>query len=113
MSTSFSGRALLPALAAAAILVASPAWADMVKYKVDLDAKSEVPATDSTGTGNGDMAGLSVDKADITIAGTGNARLASDGLVSASIVGSGTVTVRGKAQCKVSSVGSGRLDCAP
>jgi len=41
------------------------------------------------------LAGLTVDRADVSIAGSGDAVFASDGEVSASIMGSGNITVRG------------------
>ena len=63
------------------------------------------------GSGKGDMAGLRVGSADVTIAGSGQADFASDGKVQADIIGSGTVRVAGNAQCSVEKVGSGRLIC--
>jgi len=65
------------------------------------------------GSGNGNMAGLKVDKADVSIAGSGDAAFASDGRVKASVIGSGTVRVKGRAQCEVSAMGSGKLVCEP
>ena len=55
------------------------------------------------------MAGLQAGGADIAVAGSGDAEFASDGRVEASIMGSGTVTVNGRADCTVSSMGSGKL----
>lgn len=63
------------------------------------------------GSGNAEMGGLKVESAKLTIAGSGSARFASDGNVSADIMGSGSVHVIGRATCKVSSMGSGRLVC--
>ena len=63
------------------------------------------------GSGSAELDALKADKAKITIAGSGEARFASDGEVNAEIMGSGEVTVRGRARCKVSAVGSGRLIC--
>jgi hypothetical protein len=63
------------------------------------------------GSGDGNLGELKVEKANITIAGTGKASFASDGEVSADIMGSGQVTVKGRARCKVSAMGSGRLIC--
>jgi len=63
------------------------------------------------GTGNAEMDTLKVAKADVSLAGTGNGAFSSDGMVSASIVGTGTVRVHGAATCKVSAVGSGKVEC--
>ena len=52
-----------------------------------------------------------MDRADVSIAGSGDAVFASDGEVSASIMGSGNITVRGAARCTLDSMGSGRLVC--
>lgn len=65
------------------------------------------------GSGNAAMDTLKADSAKIRIAGAGRANFASDGDVNASVVGSGEVTVRGRARCKVNTVGSGRLVCEP
>lgn len=43
------------ALAAFAVLPGTSAFAEMVKYKADLQARSEVPPTDSSGTGTADI----------------------------------------------------------
>ena len=42
---------------------------------------------------------------------SGNATFASDGDVNANIMGSGNVTVKGRARCKVKTMGSGSLVC--
>lgn len=63
------------------------------------------------GSGSAKMAQVEVDKARVTIAGSGNAVFACDGEVNARIMGSGDVTVRGGARCKVQSLGSGTLVC--
>ncbi len=63
------------------------------------------------GSGNAEMDELQVERAEITIAGSGDGAFASDGRVEASIVGSGEVTVYGRADCTVSSMGSGKLNC--
>ena len=57
------------------------------------------------------MDALKVEKADVSIAGSGSTAFASDGDVEASIMGSGNVTVKGRARCTVSSMGSGKLVC--
>ncbi len=63
------------------------------------------------GSGSSDMAGLKVDRADVTVAGSGDAEFASDGKVEANIMGSGSVSVIGRADCTISSMGSGTLRC--
>lgn len=63
------------------------------------------------GSGDAEMDGLNVDDAKIDVAGSGNARFASNGHVNATIMGSGEVRVFGRATCKVSSMGSGKLVC--
>jgi hypothetical protein len=63
------------------------------------------------GSGDAEMDGLNVDDAKIDVAGSGNARFASNGHVNANIMGSGEVRVFGRATCKVSSMGSGKLVC--
>ncbi len=63
--------------------------------------------------GPGRLAGrrLKVARAEINIAGSGGGAIASDGKVTANIAGSGEVTVYGRADCKISAVGSGKLSC--
>jgi hypothetical protein len=63
------------------------------------------------GSGNGELGSLKVASAKVNIAGSGDAVFASDGDVDANIMGSGHVTVRGRARCKVHTVGSGSLVC--
>lgn len=63
------------------------------------------------GSGSADLTALRADHAKVTVAGSGNASFTSDGDVSATIMGSGMVKVRGRASCKVSSMGSGKLVC--
>lgn len=63
------------------------------------------------GSGKGDLGALKAGSAKVNIAGSGDAVFASDGDVDANIMGSGHVTVRGRARCKVHSVGSGSLVC--
>ena len=58
-----------------------------------------------------DMSALKAGKAEVNVAGSGNATFASDGEVEANIMGSGDVTVRGRARCKVKTIGSGSLVC--
>lgn len=64
------------------------------------------------GSGDADMAGLKVGSAEVTIAGSGRAEFASDGKVAANIMGSGEVTVIGRADCTISAMGSGKLNCS-
>ena len=68
---------------------------------------------DIAGSGNGALDDLRVGTAEISIAGSGKAAFASDGKVKANVVGSGTVTVYGSADCEISAVGSGKLNCRP
>lgn len=56
---------------------------------------------------------LKVDRAEINIAGSGGGEFASDGTVQARIAGSGDVTVYGRADCKISAMGSGTVRCRP
>lgn len=63
------------------------------------------------GSGSARMDALKVQTAKVTVAGSGDAAFASDGEVEATIVGSGEVRVIGRARCKISAVGSGRLVC--
>ena len=81
----------------------------------DFEAAGAVDRMDMTiaGSGRARMAGLKVERADISVAGSGDAEFSSDGKVEASIVGSGRVTVIGRADCTVSAVGSGKLNCKP
>jgi hypothetical protein len=48
---SHSSRLLMIALGAALALTCAPAWADMLKYKADLNGASENPPTTSKGVG--------------------------------------------------------------
>lgn len=79
-----------------------------------LAAKGRSEKMDMTiaGSGDADMAGLGVEDAKVTIAGSGGATFSSDGMVDASIMGSGSVHVIGRAECKVSAMGSGTLRCS-
>lgn len=63
------------------------------------------------GSGAAQLDALRVDKAKVSIAGSGGVAFTSDGEVDAKIMGSGEVKVKGRARCKVSSMGSGRLVC--
>lgn len=66
-----------------------------------------------TGSGNFDGEGLKAGGGEVSVLGSGNASLASDGVLDISILGSGDVTVKGKAQCKTSIMGSGEARCRP
>jgi hypothetical protein len=63
--------------------------------------------------GSGKLAarGLKVESAEVNIAGSGGGEFASDGRVSANVAGSGDVTVYGRADCKITALGSGKLRC--
>ena len=63
------------------------------------------------GSGSAAMDALKAESAKVTIAGSGSTAFASDGEVEANIVGSGNITVKGRARCKLSSLGSGKLVC--
>lgn len=63
------------------------------------------------GSGKLTARGLKVERAEVNIAGSGGGEFDSDGRVSANIAGSGDVTVYGRADCKVSAMGSGKLRC--
>ena len=63
------------------------------------------------GSGSSKMRGLKVGDAEINIAGSGDGEFASDGSVDANIAGSGTVVVHRRANCTVSSMGSGKVIC--
>jgi hypothetical protein len=69
-------------------------------------------ATLST-TGSGDLSGraFKAGRASVSITGSGGMDFASDGAVEARILGSGDVRVTGRAQCKVSAMGSGEVRC--
>ena len=63
------------------------------------------------GSGNLKARGLKVGSAEVNIAGSGGGEFASDGAVNANVLGSGDVTVYGRADCKISAMGSGKLRC--
>lgn len=80
-----------------------------------LQAAGQARTLDLTlaGSGEADMAALNAGNAKVDIAGSGSAGFASDGAVEANIMGSGQVRVKGRATCKVSAMGSGKLVCEP
>jgi hypothetical protein len=51
----FYARTAVLASGLALMLAATPSFAEVVKYKADLSAKEEVPATDSAGAGKSDL----------------------------------------------------------
>ena len=63
------------------------------------------------GSGNLKARELKVESAEVNIAGSGGGEFASDGTVRANVLGSGEVTVYGRADCKISAMGSGKLHC--
>ena len=63
------------------------------------------------GSGNLRARRLKVGSAEVNIAGSGGGEFASDGTVRANVLGSGDVTVYGRADCKISAMGSGKLHC--
>lgn len=64
--------------------------------------------------GSGDLDGrtLTLQRANVSVAGSGDAQFRADDSVSASILGSGDVTVTGTTECTQSRMGSGRLRCS-
>jgi hypothetical protein len=94
---------------------------DTKELKVDVIGSGDLKASGKArslkvsiaGSGTADLAGLSAEEARIDVAGSGDTSFASDGQVTANIVGSGTVRVKGRAQCKVTTMGSGSLVCEP
>lgn len=78
-----------------------------------LEAAGVAEKLDFNVAGSGQLAArkLKVERADINIAGSGGGEFASDGKVTANVAGSGEVTVHGRAQCKISAMGSGKLHC--
>lgn len=76
-------------------------------------AAGNVKSLDMTiaGSGSAMLDALRADKAEVTIAGSGSTAFTSDGEVDASIMGSGEVRVKGRARCKLTAMGSGRLIC--
>lgn len=78
-----------------------------------LSAAGTAERLDFNVAGSGKLAarGLKVERAEVNIAGSGGGEFASDGRVRANVAGSGDVTVHGRADCKITSLGSGRLRC--
>ena len=78
-----------------------------------LSAAGTAERLDFNVAGSGKLAarGLKVKRAEINIAGSGGGEFASDGTVRANVAGSGDVTVYGRADCKISAMGSGKLRC--
>ena len=81
--------------------------------KIDADGSGTVDKLDLTiaGSGSGRMANFRADRADVSIVGSGSAEFASDGTVEGSVMGSGTVTVNGNGRCDISKMGSGSVTC--
>lgn len=63
------------------------------------------------GTGDVDASKLASVDAEVSIAGTGDVRVSATGTVDASIAGTGDISVTGGAKCKTSSIGSGKISC--
>ena len=81
--------------------------------KLQAGGKADLLKLTVAGSGEAAMDGLGVRRADVDVAGSGVTRFASDGEVNAKIMGSGEVHVKGRAACKVSAMGSGKLVCTP
>ena len=62
------------------------------------------------GSGSLKLAG-NAESSEISIAGSGDVTMASDGSVDASLMGSGDVTIKGKAKCSSTAMGSGKINC--
>ncbi len=120
-----SGKIVTPALANnAEVVVAGSGQIESgavsgEKLEVTIPGSGRFRANGSTdqleltilGSGAAELDALRVQKAEVTMAGSGRAAFSSDGDVEATILGSGEVVVRGRARCKLNSVGSGRLVC--
>lgn len=65
------------------------------------------------GSGDADLAQLHADEAKVDVAGTGTGAVTSNGHVTGSVMGTGMVNVRGKAQCDIHVIGTGRVTCQP
>lgn len=78
-----------------------------------LSAAGAAERLDFNVAGSGKLAarGLKVERAEVNIAGSGGGEFASDGRVRAHVAGSGEVTVYGRADCKITALGSGKLRC--
>lgn len=78
-----------------------------------LSAAGTAERLDFNVAGSGKLAarGLKVERAEVNIAGSGGGEFASDGRVNAHVAGSGDVTVYGRADCKITALGSGKLRC--
>ena len=63
------------------------------------------------GSGNIDAVKMASTDAEVSIAGSGNVKLTATGKVDASIAGSGSIDVTGGAKCTSSKVGSGKISC--
>lgn len=63
------------------------------------------------GSGDIDAAGLVAERADVSIAGSGNVAANASAAAAVSIMGSGDVTMTGGGKCTVSKHGSGNVNC--
>lgn len=73
--------------------------------------RAERLAFNLAGSGTLAARGLEADRAEVNIVGSGGGEFASDGTVAARIAGSGDVTVHGRAECKITAMGSGTVRC--
>ena len=64
------------------------------------------------GSGNIDAVKMASTDAEVSIAGSGNVKLTATGKVDASIAGSGSIDVAGGAKCTSSTMGSGKISCS-
>ena len=79
---------------------------------VTLGGKVDRAEYSIAGSGNIDAVKLASTDADVSIAGSGEVSLTATGKVDANIAGSGNVNVRGGAKCTSSTMGSGKITCS-
>ncbi len=79
--------------------------------RLAIDGRADALDLSIAGSGSCDGEGLTVEKAAVHIAGSGDAIFTCNGEVSAHLMGSGNVIVRGSARCTVHSMGSGTVTC--
>ncbi len=93
--------------------VAAASLAVNVMGSGKLEAAGAAEKLDFNVAGSGQLAArkLKVERAEINVAGSGGGEFASDGKVTANVAGSGEVTVHGRARCRISALGSGKLHC--
>ena len=78
---------------------------------MEIAGRADKAAMTIAGNGDIDGRGLRLSRAEVSIAGSGDAIFSASGRVTASIVGSGDAIVTGTTDCESSRLGSGRLTC--